>query len=260
MHPTLPRRHLLVLPLALLATPAAAAPDAQELLAASDVIRNPGRPFRLTNRLVEYRGGKQTADMSLLVYAKADPGNGQYRTLVRFVAPARDADKLMLKNGNDLWFYDPASKSSIRLSPQQRLLGQVANGDVVTVNFARDYQARLVGEEDIVDGERQTRRCHKLALKAVSDDVTYHAIEMWVEVGTRKPLKGRFLAESGTLLKTAYFRRYTPQLGMDRPSETVIIDGLEPNWLTVMRYSDYAYREIPDEWFQRDHLPRFRPE
>ena len=254
---SLRRRHL---PLLLLPTALAAAPDAQELLASSDEIRNPGRPFSLYNRLIEYRDGKETADLGLVVYAKADPHSGQYRTLVRFVSPPRDANKLMLKNGNDLWFYDPASKSSIRLSPQQRLLGQVANGDVITVNFARDYKAQLVGEEDIVDGERQTQRCHKLALEAVSPDVTYHAIEMWIAVGSRRPLKGRFFAESGKLLKTAYFRRYQMQLGMERPSETVIIDGLEPNWLTVMRYSDYAFREVPDEWLQRDYLPRFRPE
>jgi Outer membrane lipoprotein-sorting protein len=260
MPPTTRRQCLLLLPATLVPWGARATQDPQALLAASDEIRNPGRPFSLVNRLVEYRNGQETADLSLVVYAKADPRNGQYRTLVRFVAPARDANKLMLKNGNDLWFYDPSSKSSIRLSPQQRLLGQVANGDVVTVNFARDYSASLAGEEEIVDGERRPRRCHKLALKAVAPDVTYHAIEMWVEVGTRKPLKGRFFSESGKLLKTAYFRRYQVQLGMERPSETVIIDGLEPNWLTVMRYSDYAFREIPDEWLQRDYLPRFKPE
>jgi hypothetical protein len=27
----------------------------------------------------------------------------------------------------------------------------------------------------------------------------------------------------------------------------------------VMRYSDYAWRDVPDAWFQRDYLPRFKP-
>lgn len=64
----------------------------------------------------------------------------------------------MLKSGNDLWFFDPSSKASIRLSPQQRLLGQAANGDVVTVNLAKDYQAQLEAEESVLDGDRQSRR------------------------------------------------------------------------------------------------------
>jgi hypothetical protein len=258
--PLLSRRQFLLLPALLAGAATARAADAQQLLAASDEIRNPGKPFSLSNRLVEYRAGKETSDIGLVVYAKADRRSGQFRSLVRFVSPARDAGKLLLKNGNDLWFYDPASRSSIQLSPQQRLLGQVANGDVVMVNFAHDYAARLVAEEEIIDGERQNRRCHKLDLAAVAADVTYHRIEMWVEVGSQRPLKARFFAESGTLLKTAFFRKYQPFLGMARPSETVIIDGLEPNWLTVMRYSDHAFRDVPDEWLQRDYLPRFRPE
>ena len=239
---------------------AGAAPSAQAILAASDAIRNPGKPFALTVTLVEYRNAKQVDGNTLTVYSKADANSGQFRSLIRFVAPARDANKLMLKSGNDLWFFDPSSKASIRLSPQQRLLGQAANGDVVTVNLAKDYQAQLAAEENVLDGDRQSRRCYKLALAAVSADVTYHHIEMWIDVSNSRPVKARFYTESGQLLKTAYYRRYQAQLGLERPTETVIIDGLDPSWVTVMRYSDYAWREVPEAWLQRDYLPRFKPE
>ena len=242
------------------ASAAAAAPSAQAILAASDAIRNPGKPFALTTTLVEYRKGTQVDGNTLTVYSKADPNSGQFRSLIRFVAPARDANKLMLKSGNDLWFYDPASQASIRLSPQQRLLGQAANGDVVTVNLAKDYQAQMEAEESILDGDRQNRRCYKLALAAVSADVTYHHIEMWLDASNSRPVKAKFYTESGQLLKTAYYRRYQPQLGVERPTETVIIDGLDPNWVTVMRFADYAWRDVPEAWLQRDYLPRFKPE
>ena len=239
---------------------AQAAPTAQAILAASDAVRNPDKPFGLTVALVEYRAGKQTDANTLNVYSKADATSGQFRSLIRFAAPARDMNKLMLKNGNDLWFFDPSSKASIRLSPQQRLLGQAANGDVVTVNLAKDYKAELAGEESIQDGDRQARKCHKLALAGVSPDVTYNRIEMWIDTANSRPVKARFYTESGQLLKTAYYRRYQPQLGVERPTEAVIIDGLDPQWVTVMRYSDYAYRDIPEAWLQRDYLPRFKPE
>ena len=237
-----------------------AAPSGQEILAASDDIRNPGKPFGLTVTLVEYRNGKQTDGNTLAVYSKAELNSGQFRSLIRFVAPARDANKLMLKSGNDLWFYYPSSKASIRISPQQRLLGQAANGDVVTVNLAKDYQAQLVGEEDVLDGERQSRHCYKLALAEVSPDVTYHHIEMWIDTASSRPVKAKFYTESGQLLKTAYYRHYQRELGVERPTETVIIDGLDPSWVTVMRYSDYRWREVPESWLQRDYLPRFKPE
>lgn len=240
--------------------PATAGPDAQTILAASDDIRNPEKPFGLTVTLIEYRNGKQSDSSTLAVYSKADPRDGRFRSLIRFVAPARDANKLMLKSGNDLWFYDPTNKASVRISPQQRLLGQAANGDVVTVNLARDYRATLAADEDIQDGERKPRHCHKLTLAASAADVTYHHIESWIETGTYRPVKAKFYSESGRLLKTAYYRQFRNELGRERPTETVIIDGLEPAWVTVMRYSDYAWRDIPDAWLQRDYLPRFRPD
>ena len=238
---------------------AQASPDAQAILAASDEIRNPSRPFAVTVTLLEYRSAKQSDENTLTVYSKADSASGQFRTLIRFVAPQRDVDKLMLKSGNDLWFFDPASQSSIRLSPQQRLLGQASNGDVVTVNLAKDYKAELLGEEDTADGERVMRRSYKLGLAAVSPDVTYHRVEMWVDATSSRPIKARFYAESGHLLKTAYYRKFQPQLGRERPTEVVIIDGLDPAWVTVLRYSDYAWRDVPDAWLQRDYLPRFKP-
>ena len=234
--------------------------DAQKILAASDAVRNPDRSFGLTTTLLEYHDGKQTDSSTLQIYAKAETGSGQYRNLIRFAAPARDMNKLMLKTGNELWFYDPSSQASVRISPRQRLLGQAANGDVVTVNLAKDYRAQLVGDEDVDDGDRARRHCHKLSLSAAAPDVTYDKIDMWIDVENSHPVKAKFYAESGQLLKTAYYRAYRRELDVERPTETVIIDGLDRQWVTIMRYSNYAWRVIPDSWLQRDYLPHFKPE
>ena len=237
----------------------AATPSADEILAASDAIRNPGRPFSVNVTLTEFQAGKQVDTSTLASYSRTEK-NGQFASLIRFLQPTRDAGKLMLKNGNDLWFYDPSSKVSVRLSPQQRLLGQASNGDVATVNFAKDYKVKLAGEEQVTDGERRNRNAYKLALSAAIPDATYASIEMWVDVENNRPLKARFFSESSRLLKTAYYRRFQSQLGAERPTETVIIDGINPQSVTIMRFSDYVARDVPDTWLQRDYLPRFQPE
>lgn len=243
-----------------LAAAALAAPDAQRILEASDAVRNPGRPFTVNVSLTEFQDGKRVDGSSMMTYSRTLTEGEQFASLVRFTAPARDTGKLMLKNGQDLWFFDPGTKASVRLSPQQRLMGQASNGDVVTVNLARDYRATLVAEEDIQDGERKTRRAYQLELRATTGDATYSRIELWVGAGNHWPLKGRFFADSGRLLKTVYYRRFAPQLGTERPTELVIIDGLNPASVTLMRLSDYAAKDIPNSWFQRDYLPRFQPE
>ncbi len=237
---------------------ALAAPDPQVILAASDAVRNPTQPFRVTVTLTEFEKGQQVDASTLISYARTIDAGGQVATLVRFVQPTRDAGKLMLKNGKDLWFFDPGTKSSVRISPQQRLMGDASNGDVVTVNFARDYKATYGGEETITDGERKERKAHKLILAASTDDATYSAAELWVDIEKNWPLKARFLADSGRLLKTAYYRKFVAQLGADRPTETVIIDGLNPQAVTIVRLSDFTAKNIPPTWFQRDFLPRFQ--
>jgi len=237
-----------------------AAPSAEEILVASDSIRNPGKPFSVTVTLTEFLNGKQVDTSTLTSYSRTQQVGGQFSSLIRFVLPSRDTGKLMLKNGNDMWFYDPTNKATVRLSPQQRLLGQASNGDVATVNLAKDYKAQLLATEEVMDGERRSRKAYKLGLSAVTPDVTYASIEMWVDVENNRPLKGRFFAESNRLLKTVYYRRFQSQLGAERPTESVIIDGLNPQAVTLMRFSDYSARTIPDSWMNRDYLPRFQPD
>ncbi len=253
-------KSLLVSALVAMAAVVQAAPDAQRILIASDAVRNPGRPFSVNVSLTEFQDGKRVDGSSMVTYSRTLEEGAQFASLVRFVAPARDTGKLMLKNGNDLWFFDPSTKASVRLSPQQRLMGQASNGDVVTVNLARDYQATLLAEEDVQDGERKTRHSYKLGLAAETADATYGSIELWVDVRNSWPIKGRFFADSGRLLKTVYYRRFISQLGAERPTELVIIDGLDPQSVTLMRLSDYAAKSIPGSWFQRDYLPRIQPE
>nr|CCF78683.1 conserved exported hypothetical protein [Rubrivivax gelatinosus S1] len=254
------RRRALVAATLLAASLAWGSPDPQQVLVQSDAIRNPGRPFRVGITLTEFQNGKQVDGSSLVTYSRTLEEGGQFASIVQFVAPARDTGKLMLKSGNDLWFYDPSTKASVRLSPQQRLLGQASNGDVVTVNFARDYKASLLAEEELQDGERKTRRTLKLGLAAASEDATYAKIELWVDADNYRPIRGRFFAESGRMLKTVYYRRYQPQMGAERPTEAVIIDGLNPQSVTIMRFTDYTPRNIPSTWLNRDYLPRFQPE
>jgi len=239
---------------------AAGSKTAEEIVAASDAVRNPDKPFSLKNLLIEYRDGREQERMSLVVYSKERKRGGEYRSLIRFVEPARDRGKLMLKNGNILWYYDPASKASVRISPQQRLMGQASNGDVVTVNFHNDYNAELSGEETITDAEKKSRICYRLNLRAANASVTYHRIEYWVDKKTYHPVKGKFYSESDRLLKIVYYRAYREQLGKQRPTETVIIDGVDRKLVTKMIYSDYTFRVIPEEWFQKEYLPHFKGE
>ena len=233
-----------------------ATPSAQDVVTALDRVRNPDRPFRVALSIVEYLSNKPRDRTGLIVYSREDKQTGQFNNLVRYAEPPRDAGKLVLLKGGNLWFYDPASKASIRISPQQRLTGQASEGDVLTVNLARDYATTIVGEENLLDADHTSRDCWHLEMKAATPEAAYNRVEYWVERGTNRSVKGKFYADSGRLLKIAYYHHYEQQLGAMRPTEVILIDAVNSNLATTINFSDYRFQEIPDAWFQRDYLPR----
>src|SRR5215468_8700757 len=231
---------ILPLALSLCVGAVAHAQTAQEIVAATDKVRNPDKPFRSTLRLTEYVGGKERDHDSLVLYSKQDEATRQFRNLVQYVEPARDTGKRVLLDGHSLWFYDPNSKVSVRISAQQRLIGQAAIGDILTVNLAADYTPSIVATE------------------TSNDLATYNRVEYWVEQGSFYPIKGKFYADSGRLLKIVYFRKFAQQLGAVRPTEAIIIDAVDSSLATTATLGEYTYQEIPEAWFQRDYLPHLQ--
>jgi hypothetical protein len=235
-----------------------AAPSAIEIARNTDKIRNPDHPFVAELKLSEYNDGKLRDNYSVLrIHSKRESTNGQYRSLVQFLEPSRDKGKLMLRHGFDIWFDDPDAKNSIRISPQQRMLGQASNGDIMTTDFTLDYNVSLAGEETVQDTKRQDRATWKLHMTRVDPEVTYHSIDYWVDKDNYRPVKGKFYAESGKLLKIAYFKKFQMYLGEYRPTEVLIIDGVDTSKVTRMEFRDFNYIDIPESWFQRSYLPRF---
>jgi outer membrane lipoprotein-sorting protein len=239
---------------------AAEAPSAQDIIAATDRVRNPGEPFRLTVTLTEYIGGSERNHDRLVVFSKEDRATRQFRNLIQYVDPPRDAGKKVLLDGHSLWFFDPASNISIRISAQQRLIGQAAIGDVLTVNLSVDYTPTITGTETIKDAARTDRSCWHLDLRAANDQAVYNRVEYWVEQGSNYPIKGKFYSDSGRLLKILYYRSFATQLGAVRPTEAVIIDAVDTSLATTASFGDYRPADIPDAWFQRDFLPRLQGE
>lgn len=236
----------------------AADPSAQDIVAGMDKVRNPGQSFRVTNALTEYVKGQARNRVVLVVVAREDKATREFSNLVRYVEPARDVGKMVLMNGSNMWFYDPSSKASVRVSAQQRLMGQASNGDVVTANLSKDYTSKLIAEEQLLDADRQNRSCWHLDLKAATDQAIYSRVEFWIEKGTFRPVKGKFYSDSGRMLKIAYYHKFVEQLGGVRPSETIIIDAVDQNLVTTMVNTDMRPQDVPDSWFQRDYLPRLK--
>ena len=222
------------------------APTPADIVDRADKIRSVGDAFSfdLTIQNAD-TATRKSAESRYKVFVK-----GREKSVVKFVAPAVDAGKAMLMVGENLWMYFPTADRPLRLSLQQRLFGNVSNGDVARVNFGGDYDAKLESEE-----KAEGKDAWKLSLTAKKGvPTTYDKVTYWVEKGTFHPLKAEFFAASGKLVKTAAYKEYKPILGTERPTIVDIQDGIQKSSVSRMTYSGYEVKELKDSMFQQDNL------
>lgn len=223
----------------------------------ADRIRAPAEPFRYALTLVEMKGeqevSRQSLDVAMRFYKPTAEQAGDARALVRFVDPPTERGKSLLSIFDKLWYYEPKLRRPIPISRQQRLVGQVSNGDVVATDFDLSYIATVAATEDC-DG----RPCYRLELQRRWPHVTYPKISYWVDVETSRPFKAEFLSTGDKVLKRAWYKDYKLALGEYRPHEIYIEDSLKKEQYTRMLYSDVRLEEVPEAYFQKEYLLRLR--
>ncbi len=186
------------------------------------------------------------------MYVKVKGNN----TLAKFTSPANMNDRMVLMVDRNMWFIRSGLQKPVSLSPRQKLIGDAANGDIASTNYAGDYDASFLGEED-VSGEA----CYLLDLKASNKNVTYDRIRYWVSKERLVGVKAEFYTLSGKLLKTADFK-YDNLVKMDNQeeipfvSELVIRDAIERDRVTTMTYTNIKVEPIPDTTFNLNVLVR----
>jgi outer membrane lipoprotein-sorting protein len=220
----------------------------EQLLQKIDQIRAPGEAFVFDVKLTAYKGAEVTSVNGFTVHVKDSS-----KSLVKFTAPPASKGRALLMSGDNLWIYIPGSRGALRISPQQRLLGQIAYGDVARVVYNLDYQVEQV-EEETLEGTRALR----LDLKAKSRGAAHDRIRLWVARQTLRPIKAEFLALSGKLLKVGYYKGYRQVLDEERPMILEVHDAIRKGEYSVLEYAEMRREDTPEIFFQRTYLEHVR--
>lgn len=237
--------------------PAEESSQAVEIIRRADRIRAPAEPFRYALTLIEMKGeqevSRQSLDVAMRFYKPTAEQAGDARALVRFVDPPTERGKSLLSIFDKLWYYEPKLRRPIPISRQQRLVGQVSNGDVVATDFDLSYVSTLAATEECAG-----RPCYRLELQRRWPHVTYPKINYWVDTETFRPFKAEFLSTGDKVLKRAWYKDYKLALGEQRPHEIYIEDSLKKEQYTRMLYSDVRLEAVPEAYFQKEYLLRLR--
>src|SRR3972149_1458319 len=134
---------LFIIPLTSLMT-YGATPSPEEIIAKADEIRSPQMDYTVdvTVTSIKPDGGKKAAQYEVLV-------KGKEKTIIKTLSPDMERGRTLLMLGNDLWVFLPDVSKPIRISLQQRLIGEVANGDIARVNFSGDYRPTLLRTDEL---------------------------------------------------------------------------------------------------------------
>lgn len=113
---------------------------------------------------------------------------------------AKEEGRAVLMLGDQMWLLLPGSKRPVKITPQQRMLGPAAGGDVARARFRQDYTVQEVTEETLDE-----HLCWRLELAARKPTVSARTVRLWVAKDRLLPLKAEFRLASGKLARTALF-------------------------------------------------------
>jgi outer membrane lipoprotein-sorting protein len=224
----------------------AGTPDPVALLKQSDLARNAWPSFVTRVKISNFETGKQDEEHLYEVSQK-----GVDKTYVEFLSP-REKGRHLLMLGDDMWIYLPGTSRPIRITPLERLTGNASNGDVARTNYSADYDAAYLRSETVDKIE-----CHVLELTAKRKGATYRRIVYWLRAQDARPVQAEFYLASGKLTKTATFDRYETVQGKMLLRRMTIHDQIRKSSYSVMEYTDFAPRALPDRLFHPGRDQRF---
>lgn len=220
----------------------------QEILKRSDVVRRFGRSYSTVVSITTYKSDNIQSINKYEVFTK---DNGD-KMLVKFISPKQEIGKFILMVGQDMWIFLPDVGKPLKIPSSQRLIGDVAYGDIARINYNRDYNADLI-DIDIIKG----RKCFVLLLQAKDETATYGTIKYWITTEDYHPIKAEYHTSLGKLIKIGLFEDYQNINGTLRPTKILLFDELR-NTKSVLEYSNVTQRDIPDKFFDKNYMGRLR--
>lgn len=203
--------------------------------------------------LTQQKAGQGVKTLDMLFYRR-DSDNA---FLIAITGPEADKGNGYLRSGDNFWMYRRNTRSFLHVNRDESIAGTDAQGD--------DFEDRKLtelyrpatdsaGRESIAADTLGKVPVYRFQGVAKVYDVDYPRKTWWVRRDNGLVLKEQSFAQSGTLMQTAYFLKYSPVLGRFVPVEQMFIDEFEKGNRTRLAISDIATAKLPAEIFTKAYL------
>jgi len=219
------------------------AADGKEILAQVDRNLQP-ESYEMYRKLINIEPDGTKKEFVLYTVKK-----GQDRMVALFLSPASEKGRATLRLGDNMWLYIPNVGKPLRITSLQSVVGGVFNNaDILRLDYSVEYDVAGLAESD--EG-------YLLDLKAKTGAVAYDRLKMTVDKKALVPTRVECYAVSGMLIKTLYFKDLKDfGDGILRPSSLETDSPLYKGYKSVMLYAKIRQKELADEIFTLNYLPR----
>lgn len=240
-------KRVLMFTLATLAALALAQRDAQDVLAAVIDSQRGGQTQRATITMTVVRPGEERT------FEIDSVSDGLESSLIEVVAPSRDAGQAFLRDGDNLFLYNPRLRRVLRVPPSGQsdafLGSDISYSDLSGRDLETDYTAEITNE---------TTETVELTLTPNPTAPTpYGKVVLVADAATYAPREYTFFDQRGAAVKRITFSEFTQVDDLSIPTRTEVINLLREGESTVVVTSDYAFGvEIPETCFTERALER----
>lgn len=165
------------------------AQSGEEILARVDRLRHPWPVFTVELTVKDARASQRWK------VSARDNGDARLDGL-----SDKERGRSVLLRGDQMWLLLPGSRRPLLVTPQQRLLGPAAGGDVARTRFREDYTVSGLTEVSL-----EGRPCWRLELQARRPALSAREVVLWVAKEGSLPVRAEFHLASGRLARTARF-------------------------------------------------------
>lgn len=233
---------LLFIPISTLISVDSTLVDPVTILKKADKSRTVSGSMKIDVTIEVYEDNQLSNSENFEVFAKGDD-----KTLIKSYNDD-EVQRLILSVKNNMWVYYPNTRKPLRISPLQRMMGQVSNADITRINFSGDYTPELLRTETV-----EGKECYVLQLKLKGEaNQTYPKIVYWVAKENFQPVKADFYLISGKRLKSAYYKKYRDGVLY----KTRIESALRKDQYSLIYYNKMASEQVPDIYFNKNYIRR----
>lgn len=179
--------------------------------------------------------------------------------LILILEPVADKGKGYLKEGDNLWLYDPVSKSFTFTSAKERFQNSsFRNSDFNRFSFSEGYTITAASREQLGKFD-----CSVLDLAANNDRVSFPRVKLWIsEEGLVRKMEDYSL--SGQLMRTTAIPSYQKLGERWLPLTMVILDNLKFKTIggrieyerTTVTVSKPSLKKLPDSTYTKEYLEK----